>query len=61
MRMRQTFVAIACASALAAHALGDDHAGAKTKYDYAKAEETAFGKAADPAGVRTVASRWRTP
>jgi len=52
MRLRQAIVAIACASALGAHAHGDEHAGPKPKYDYAKAEETAFGKAADPAKAR---------
>ena len=40
----------------AAFAHGDEHAGAKSGYDYSKAEETAFGKAADPrAARRTVA------
>lgn len=52
MKPRQTIVAIACACALGAYAHGEDHAGAKTKYDYAKAEETAFGKAADPAKAK---------
>ncbi|HEX3059857.1 MAG TPA: hypothetical protein VHP62_10885, partial [Usitatibacter sp.] len=52
MKSRQAIVAIACACALGAYAHGDEHAGAKTKYDYAKVEETAFGKAADPAKAK---------
>jgi uncharacterized cupredoxin-like copper-binding protein len=52
MNWRTTVVAIACASALGAYAHGDEHGAPKTKYDYAKAEETAFGKAADPAKAK---------
>ena len=53
MKWRQAVVALACASALGAYAHGDEHA-AKTKYDYAKAEETAFGKAADPVKAKRI-------
>ena len=57
MKFKQALVTIACACALGAYAHGDEHGPAKpkAKYDYSKAEETAFGKAADPAkATRTV-------
>lgn len=37
---------------LGAGAHGDEHGARKQKYDYAKAEETAFGKAVDPARAK---------
>ena len=54
MEWRKAVVAMACASALGAYAHGDEHAPAKAKYDYSKAEETAFGKAADPVKAKRI-------
>ena len=47
-------LALLASPALFAH--GDEHESSKPRYDYSKAEETEFGKAADPkAAQRTIA------
>ena len=52
MNLRASWAGIVAAFAIgvpaAVLAHGEEHAGSKARYDYSKAEETAFGKAVDP-------------
>ena len=56
LKTRWTVTVAALLLAGSAFAHGDKHNDSKAKYDYSKAEETAFGRAADPKKAKRTVS-----